>query len=270
MRLTVVVDNNTCTNQYYCGEPAACYYIETGDKRILFDTGYSDLLLKNAERLKIDLSNLTQIVLSHGHDDHTNGLKYLEETVGLSRVELISHPDCFLPKYTGDGAFLGAPYTRDEVTQKTNYHPCRTFYKITDDLIFLGEIPRTTDFEARNPIGKLRQGENWVDDYAKDDTALAYRTSRGIFIITGCSHSGICNIIEYAKAVCNDQRVLGALGGFHLLTDDDRLEKTIQYVEKNQIAQLYPCHCVSLLAKAKMMAKLPVFEVGVGTTISLP
>ena len=102
MKLTVLVDNNTFIDKYYYGEPAVSYYIEAGDKRLLFDAGYSDIFLQNAEKMGIDLSKLTHIVLSHGHNDHSNGLQFLTERVGIAGVELIAHPDCFLPKYDED------------------------------------------------------------------------------------------------------------------------------------------------------------------------
>jgi 7,8-dihydropterin-6-yl-methyl-4-(beta-D-ribofuranosyl)aminobenzene 5'-phosphate synthase len=88
-----------------------------------------------------------------------------------------------------------------------------------------------------------------------DDTALAYNTGDGLFIITGCSHSGICNIIEHAKYICNEKKVIGVIGGFHLFDVSDvseRLMKTINYFRENQIEKLYPCHCVSFTAKAEI------------------
>ena len=77
MKLTVLVDNNTYIDQYYLGEPALSFYIEDGTEKILFDTGYSDAFIKNAEQMGIDLGALTYIVLSHGHNDHTRGLPFL-------------------------------------------------------------------------------------------------------------------------------------------------------------------------------------------------
>lgn len=77
-----------------------------------------------------------------------------------------------------------------------------------------------------------------MDDYILDDSALVYNSTQGIFIITGCSHSGICNIIEYAKRVCNNQNVLGVIGGFHLFDVDIRLKSTIQYFAENKISEL--------------------------------
>ncbi len=64
-----------------------------------------------------------------------------------------------------------------------------------------------------------------------DDSALVYKGNKGLFIITGCSHSGICNIIDYAKKVCQEKRVYGVIGDFHLFEKNERLEKTIQYLK---------------------------------------
>jgi metal-dependent hydrolase (beta-lactamase superfamily II) len=52
-------------------EPGLSFLIETAGKKILFDTGYSDLFLANAEKMGIDLRELDFIVLSHGHLDHS-------------------------------------------------------------------------------------------------------------------------------------------------------------------------------------------------------
>lgn len=263
MKITILVDNNTFIDQYYHGEPAASYYIETEDKKILFDTGYSDILISNAEKMGIDLNELTHIVLSHGHDDHTRGLQFLEHSIEMKNKKLIAHPECFLPKYN-DELYIGCPFSEDEICEKVQYVPCRGSFAITEKLIYLGEIPRTNDYENQTPVGQYVINGNRKEDYLRDDTAIVYKSEKGLFIITGCSHSGICNIIEYAKKVCQEDRVYGVLGGFHLFHDDEQLKKTISYLQENRIERFYPCHCVSLLARAKMMEKLPVVETGVG------
>ena len=268
MKLTILVDNNTFIDQYYYGEPAVSFLIEVDGKRVLFDTGYSDIVLKNAEKMKIDLNEVTHIVLSHGHDDHTRGLKFLNDKLDLSRMELIAHPGCFGAKYVED-LYVGAPFTRKEIEKITNYHPGEGVYRISENLIYLGEIPQKNHFENQNPIGKCEENGEWKDDYLRDDTAIVYKSASVIFVITGCSHSGICNIIEYAKEVCGTEQVYGVIGGFHLFHDDEQLKETIDYFVKNEIQLLYPCHCVSLLARCKMMERLPVVETGVGMVVEL-
>ena len=264
MKLTVLIDNNTYIDQYYLGEPAVSYFIQEGDIRLLFDVGYSDAFLQNARAMGIDLSDLTHIVLSHGHDDHTRGLQFLAP----SPAELIAHPDCFLPKRF-EGQAIGAPFGAEEAAIRWKYKPCKGVLPLSEKLLFLGQIPRVTTFENQLPIGEQFRDGLWLPDFLEDDSALVYRTDKGLFIITGCSHSGICNIIEYAKRVCGDHRIAGVLGGFHLLEDDAQLQKTVAYLKDCAPNNLYPCHCVSLTGKARMMAVLPVREVGVGMTLEL-
>lgn len=102
------------------------------------------------------------------------------------------------------------------------------------------------------------------EDYVSEDSALVYQGKEGLTIITGCSHSGICNITEYAKKVCGDSRIAGIIGGFHLFTLSEQLNNTITYFEKNRIQNLYPCHCVSFEVKAEIHKKIPIHTVGVG------
>jgi len=268
LKLTVLVDNNTYIDQYYFGEPAAAFYIEEGGARVLLDTGYSHILLPNAEAMGIDLSRLTHIVLSHGHDDHTRGLQFLREKIDLSDKQLIAHPDTFLPKYNF-GRPTGCPYREAEIAAMCRYVPCTAPYAITDRLLFLGHIPRVTDFENKRPVGAVERDGVRQDDWLTEDSALVYRSDDGLFIITGCSHSGICNIIEHAMQVCGDRRIAGVLGGFHLFEVNEQTKKTIAYFEERKIGVLYPSHCVSLSVRAEMLRTLPVIETGVGLTLEV-
>lgn len=268
MKLIVVVDNNTLIDQYFLGEPAVSYYIEDGNERILFDTGYSDVLIHNADKLSIDLSQVTKIVFSHGHNDHTGGFQYLNNQYDLSQVELIAHPDAFNPKKE-KGEYISSNLVVETVNRNCTLSCSRLSVAISENIVFLGQVPESNSFEAREPIGKQEIGYNLYDDYVLDDSALVYKGKNGLFIITGCSHSGICNIIEYAKKVCNNRNVLGVIGGFHLFNVDSRLKSTIQYFLDNNITQLYPCHCVSFKVKAEINRHIEICEVGVGLTINV-
>ena len=269
MKLTVLTDNHTLIDQYYVGEPALSFYLEDGRQRILFDTGYSDTVLRNAQAMGIDLSKLNAIVLSHGHNDHTRGLTYLWDSVDLSGVRLIAHPLVFARR-RHQNLEVGAPFTKEE---------CEAHGLIVEDgskpvaltkhLTFLGSIPRTVSFEAKEPIGKTKSGRQWEPDYVQDDSALVYEDDDGLFVVTGCSHSGICNILTYAETLKPGKKISGVIGGFHLLKDNEQLAKTITFLKRHTEGTLYPCHCVSLAAKHRMMQKLPVEEVGVGMRIQV-
>lgn len=267
MRLKVIVDNYTYIDEYYWGEPGVSYYIKDEDETILFDVGYTDLFLRNAQAMNIDLRIVKTLVLSHGHDDHTRGLKSLFEKEWPKPLRIIAHPDALNHKEC-DGLKISAPFTKKELEKRCRLTLTREPIKVTSNITFLGEIPRIISFETCDAIGQQRIDENLVDDYLMDDSALVYQSNQGIYIITGCSHSGICNIIEYAKAVTGDNRVCGVLGGFHLFEVTDRVAQTIAYFAENGIREIYPCHCTSFAVKAAIHRFIPVREVGVGLELN--
>ena len=59
MKLTVLTDNHTFIDQYYLGEPALCFLIETDGRKLLLDTGYSNVCLRNSQAMGIDLAQVT-------------------------------------------------------------------------------------------------------------------------------------------------------------------------------------------------------------------
>lgn len=263
MKLRVLEDNNTFIDEYYLGEPAVSYYIEDEHQRILFDTGYSNAFIQNAKKMGIDLNQVQQIVISHGHNDHTGGLPYFFEDGKRKEITLIAHEDCFEPK-TFEQEEIGSPMAKEALAQVCQLKLTKSPYKVTKNITFLGEIPEIIPFEKRDVIGERTSKGEILEDTIKDDSAIVYQSTNGLFIITGCSHSGICNIIEYAKKICQDNRILGVIGGFHLFEKNEKLSGTIQYLKENKISLLYPCHCISLEAKIEMAKTLTIHEVGVG------
>ena len=264
MELTVLVDNNTLIDNYLQGEPALSFLIKDDNAKVLFDTAYSDLFLKNAKLLGEDLSNIDYLVLSHGHDDHTRGLKYLKNQNFDSKINFIAHPDVFYSKEEGN-LNIGIEYTQVELEHIFDFKLSKKPIQLTENLIFLGEIPRITDFEAKKPVGyKITNGEK-QPDFLFDDSALIYKTNNELVIITGCSHSGIINIIQYAKKITECENIKAIVGGFHLANNEKELiNKTLNYLEKEKIGTIYPCHCTGLVAKCALMNKFNVEEVGVG------
>lgn len=265
MRFVVLVDNNTFIDQYYLGEPALSIYIENYGKRYLFDIGYSDVYAKNAEAMNIPLEKLDAVIISHGHNDHTGGLSYFPKLE--SRPKLIAHPDIMIGK-RAEGLDISIPVTEEYLRERFILKLTKEPYWLDDSLVFLGEIPRNNDFENKEPVGEYCCGLFWQGDYVLDDSALAYCADDGIYIITGCSHAGICNIVEYAKKITGKECVKGIIGGFHLFSGcSEQAIKTFKYLEENVKGTIYPCHCTNLAAKAALYSKMPLGEVGVGLEI---
>ncbi len=277
MKIRVLVDNNTLIDRYYYGEPGLSLIIEDGGKTLMLDTGYTDIILKNAELMGFDFSRVDTLVFSHGHDDHTRGFKFIYERMPqvVKNFTVVGHPEVFADKRDeGENAdeveHFGTPYRLSEMEKICGLALSREPFKISDNITFLGEIPTYFDFEERYKMGLYMKDGKWEDDYETEDSALVYQGKDGIFVITGCSHSGICNIVEHAKRVTGCDKVLGVIGGFHMFKKDERLAKTIEYLQGCNIKDLYPCHCVSFKAKAEMYkAGLPVHGIGVGVELEV-
>lgn len=268
MKLTILTDNNVPLDSPCCGEAGFCCYLEDGDSRILFDTGFSDVCVRNAEKLGIDLRALDAVVLSHGHDDHSGGLRCLPRAAG--RPRLIAHPDAFRPKrWEGGGESIGLPVSRAWLEERYELCPTAEPLFLTDRLAFLGQIPRTQPFEEEYTLGETLTDAGWQPDRMADDSALAYRGREGLTIITGCSHSGICNVVAYAKRVWGEERIAGVIGGFHLREPGPRVQRTAEYLRDLHAKRMCPCHCTSFAARAAIHRLVPVEEAGAGTQMEI-
>lgn len=263
MKITILMDNHTEIDVYHLGEPAVSYWLETEGQSFLFDAAYSDAFLKNADAMDIDVTKADAILISHGHNDHTGGMVPLLELPFPHKPKLVAHPDALLPKEL-QGMDIGSPLSMETLNQKTDLRLTKHPLWLTERLVFLGEIPTLYAHEPRYAIGSTLRDGHREPDYLTDDTALAYVSGNGFYLITGCSHAGICNMISYGKKVTGRQKVKGILGGFHLFALDERAQKTIDFIEKEHIPQLYPCHCTSFAVRAALHQKCPLGEVGVG------
>ncbi|MDP2797380.1 MAG: MBL fold metallo-hydrolase [Methanoregula sp.] len=274
MNVTILVDNTALFDRFFTAEHGFCAYIEAEGCRVLFDTGYSDAVLKNAQKMKIDLLGLDYIVLSHGHFDHTGGLYHLIrlfteailEDTSCHLPRLIAHPCCFYPRPKPPQPDIGAILTADEVQRIMPLDLSKDPVSLTPNLFFLGEIERKSSFETTLPGPRrivLPDG-SMPEDRLVDDTSLAFRSREGLVIITGCAHAGICNTAEYAKKICGDSKVHDIIGGLHLRGSGTQLEGTLAYLKDQNLAALHACHCTALMAKVALAQVAPLQETGVG------
>ena len=276
MKLTVLVDDNMSDCRRLLAGHGLSFYIEDDSKKILFDTGYSDVFIKNAISLGINLLDLDYIVLSHGHYDHTWGLTYymafymsaLKQKQKVKKPTIITHPDTFLEKYEEGFGEIGCMLTEEKLRKCFDVKTTDEPLSLTDNLIFLGEIPRFNGFEGREPMEKVLRKGNWEDDYVLEDSALVYKSENGLSIITGCSHSGVCNIVEYSQKLFKTNNIKSIIGGFHLIdTPKEKMNKIIEYLKKQDIKKLCPCHCTDFKARLELAKIFKVDEIGVATKI---
>ena len=276
MKITVLIDNNTLIDRYFIGEPGVSYFIEADGIKVLFDVGYSDAFIKNAGKLSINLCDIDFLVLSHGHLDHTWGLTplirlYTESIIeghNIKKPTLVSHPQTFSSKSVDGIPEIGVINSVDQISKFFNTNLSKKPVNLSPNLIFLGEIERTNDFEAKIPVGKTVENGTEKDDLLFDDSALVYKSNKGLIIITGCSHSGICNIVQYAQKVCKTDKVIDIIGGFHLLNPpESQLEGTVDFMKRLNPDSVHACHCTDLKSKIELAKVVNLEEVGVGMEV---
>ncbi|MCK5347208.1 MAG: MBL fold metallo-hydrolase, partial [Candidatus Heimdallarchaeota archaeon] len=253
------------------------YLIQDDNKQILFDVGYSNAFILNAQKLNLDLLQTDFVVFSHGHLDHTGGLDALIKLYTEAKIEsapfkdpnLIAHPNVFKTRSVDGLNEIGCTISESKAAKHFEMKLTKEPVWLTDKLVFLGEIERSNDFENFKPVAKIHTDNKTEDDLLLDDTALAFKGEQGLIIITGCSHSGICNIIEYAKKVCEEDRVVDVIGGFHLMQpSQEQLKGTTDYFQKLQPKELHACHCVDLSSKIALSKAANLKEVGVGLSLN--
>jgi 7,8-dihydropterin-6-yl-methyl-4-(beta-D-ribofuranosyl)aminobenzene 5'-phosphate synthase len=279
LTVTVLVDNNTLIDRYFLGEPGLSLFIEADGNRILFDTGYSEIFLRNAGRMGVDLLSLDYVIFSHGHLDHTGGFPHLlrhftEASIeGKSRQlpELITHPFALYPRPKPPLPNIGSLISEEEIARHITVRTSRKQVWLNENLVYLGEIPRRFPFEDQDPGSRkiVMPNGNMEPDLLIDDSALAYRSEKGLVIVTGCSHTGIVNIVTYAREVCDEERVVDIIGGLHLQNaPQEKIEGTCTGLSGFALHALHCCHCTSLPATIALAACCPVRETGVGLSVT--
>ncbi len=226
MRITILSENYTPFSLKLRGEHGFCALIEKDDMQFLYDTGRFGACIDNAEAMKIDLTNVGKILLSHGHIDHTGGIEKVLKTIDRP-VDIYAHPKIFESKFiVGEqykksfgrqDVFIGIPFDRPYLEKMLNatFQLQNGFSEVTKGVWLTGEVPLSNEVE-KIPESFLveRDGVIVKDDFA-DDNSLLIDTDNGLVVVLGCAHRGIVNILTYAKKTLN-KNIRAVIGGTHL------------------------------------------------------
>jgi 7,8-dihydropterin-6-yl-methyl-4-(beta-D-ribofuranosyl)aminobenzene 5'-phosphate synthase len=234
---------------------------------ILFDTGFSEIgAAYNANALGADLSAVEAIALSHGHVDHTGGFESMAAAIPRKGIPVVAHPAIFrAPRYLKAKENLNiilSSLTREQI-EAAGMKLVETRVPLVlpgGDILFLGEIPRQTDFERGHPSAHYREGGVEKKDPIEDDTSLVMNVrGKGLIILSGCAHSGIVNTVRYARAITGVEAVHAVMGGFHLGGPlfEPIIEKTTEELKAFDPAYVIPTHCTGRKAMAHMEKEMP-------------
>jgi len=254
--LRVQVLSTMLTSDVGVGEWGFAAVVEADGHRILFDTGARpNTVLNNAQELGVDLSNITEVILSHNHSDHTGGLMTLRRAVSAK------NPDALSIAYTGKGIFAVRrnnqgklldflPKVRQEYEASGGHfveydHPV----EIRNGVWLTGPVPRK--YPERNWSGavEIQTPEGWKEDTIAEDMSLVVNTNQGLVVVSGCGHAGIINTLECARSTVRNAPIHAAIGGFHLYQlDDQKLQWTAGKLREFGLRNFLGAHCTGIEA----------------------
>jgi len=245
--ITLLVDNQAQSGLKQ--EHGLSVLIEHQGKRILFDNGQDDALFYNAAKLAIPLDNLDILILSHGHYDHGGNLPALLQA--NPDALFYAHPGCTQTRYSlhPDKAARTISLTKEALTAIDNFPAQQknfitTTTEIMTDVWLTGQIPRLSPVEDTGGpffLDKQKKQQDRLDD----DMSLYIAGETGLTVICGCCHSGIINTLSHIKKQIQQPLPINNLiGGLHLVNaNQQRLRSSIDYLNEQNIANIYPCHC---------------------------
>jgi len=275
IKATVLCENCVFHKVGAIAEHGWAVYVETEHGDFLFDTGQGEGIINNAQYFGKDLKAIKAIIISHHHVDHTGGL--LAVLNHTAKIKVYTHPEIFKPSYNirdKTERYIGIPYCCEILESRGAEFIFNTnFTEIKPGIIITGEIPRRTSFEKGEGKQVLKTSNGYVKDNINDDQALILNTTNnGLFIILGCSHSGIINTINYAIEITGQKHIHTIIGGTHLgpATEETR-EKSIQALKQFDIERIGVSHCTGLEVSSRLLQEFGerFFFCNVGTVVGV-
>jgi len=255
--ITTLTENTATIG--FIGEWGLSILIEADNKRILLDTGPGFSAIYNAQIAGIDFRTINTIVLSHGHFDHTGGLREILAR-RTDKMDIIAHPSIWEAKYSireNDKRYIGIPFARELLEGLGGrFNLSRQPTWLTGNIVTSGEVPLITGYEEIDQALYVKEKDAFRLDTLYDDLSLAIKTDMGLAIFLGCAHRGMINIIRHFQKITGDERVYSIVGGTHLFSaSPERLDSTIAELKKIGIRKLGVSHCTGFEASARLAAE---------------
>lgn len=254
----VTLIENTAGRTRLLAEWGLSILVELGGLAVLLDSGESGSVVHNASELGVDLCTIDKIVLSHGHCDHTGGLRELLMAM-KKRVEIIAHPDIWDAKYVkrpgeAEYRYIGMPFQREELESLgASFTLTKEPVWISDRMATTGEIPMVSGYEKIDANLYVRREGVFHPDPFRDDMALVVKGDQGLSLITGCAHRGIVNTLHHAQKLTGVESINTVLGGTHLIhATQERIELTVAELKGFSIQKLGASHCTGFRAMVRL------------------
>ena len=273
-KITVVIENTVAmafrpeVKRGLLGEHGLSLLIEGLGKRWLFDTGCESVLLHNLDILGVAPDSIDALIISHGHYDHAGAMKLLLEKRSKP-LPIYAHPDIFARHFAKDGEMthVGITWSQHELEASgAEFSLRRESGFLIPEAWLSGAIPRRYAFEQVTDKFFIETGNGFEENQIQDDQSLILTGERGLLVITGCAHAGVCNIIAKVKEQFPGKRIWGIMGGLHLAgAGQNRMEQTAKILKGENLQFLALGHCTGAKESWQLADSLGLEFAGLNT-----
>ncbi len=191
-------------------------------------------------------------------------------------AKLYAHPNIFDEKYLkrdNSYSYIGIPFAKEKLMQDYNLTLSKEPIEIFEGVKTTGQIPRSSECELVPDKFQLKKDDKYIKDEILDDQALILETSKGIWVVLGCTHSGIINTLSYVSEITGESKITGIIGGTHLKDADElRLKETVEVLNEFKVQKIVLSHCTGIDAYIYLSNKLghhKVFLNSAGTVLKI-
>ncbi|MBQ9406614.1 MAG: MBL fold metallo-hydrolase [Desulfovibrio sp.] len=247
MKMVVLVDN--IGTEELLGEWGLSIYIEHRGVRWLLDAGQSNLYLRNAKALGINLALVNHAVLSHAHYDHANGFKFFFAING--RADLLvaagASERCWKIK-DGQWEYIGiAQGLLAQAGKRLRRIAC--LEQIEEGAYILPHATAAFEKTGLSEQMYLRDGEDSMPDDFTHEQSLIFETERGLVVLNSCSHVGADIIVREVMEALPGKPLLSLVGGFHLYNKtENQVRAFAKRLAAMRVESLYTGHCTGMEA----------------------
>lgn len=250
MKIVTLLENNKKTDSELIIRHGLSLYIESGEHKILFDSGPDDSILQNAKELGVDLTQVRLVFISHAHYDHGSGLEAFLKINNKAQVFLSRHVQEEYYAQNEDGGYRYIGLNRSVLDNNSNrikylddntvIAPGVTILKTSEQSYF---IPKRTLLQKKNGV--------MVKDVFGHELIMVIEEKGVLHVLTGCSHNGIVNMVMSVEKEFPGKKIETLVGGFHLMNiktgkmgeEEEKVKDIARELKQHNISQIYTGHC---------------------------